>query len=322
MFMKQILISLLPLILISCSTTGGTTTPVVVNTTVSATVTVPSQTATPTTPVIPTVTFTPEIPCDAFSVAFCITSGSFLLQRPIQPPDNDLIDPGYGYGSTANGTREPHHGVEFSNPSGTPVHAVAEGTVIFAGPDEEAIYAPWGNFYGNLVVIEHSGELFTLYAHLSKIDVQVNQMIIAGEKIGEVGSTGGAIGSHLHLEVRRGDVEDYFATQNPELWLIPAKDPTGSLFGVLMISVFNGEGNLVEDANFTIGQYSDPAQSPIRIYYAAPYSPDLLTGEEDAVLSELSSGQYRIAVEMNGYILEKWVAVESGRLTQVVFVVK
>jgi hypothetical protein len=233
-----------------------------------------------------------------------------------------LIDPGYGYGSTANGTRDPHHGVEFSNPSGTPVYAAADGTVVFAGPDQQAIYAPWGNFYGNLVVMEHGDDLFTLYAHLSKIDVSVNQRVFAGEKIGEVGRTGGAIGSHLHFELRRGDVEDYFATQNPELWLVPANDPTGTPFGALMISVVDGEGKLMEDLNFTIGYYSDPSQSPDKIYYAATYFSDMLNGEENTVLGELAAGPYRIAVEMNGQILERWVEVQSGRLTQVVFVAK
>ena len=233
-----------------------------------------------------------------------------------------MIDPGYGYGATANGTRDPHHGVEFSNPSGTPVLAAADGTVIFAGPDKEAVYAPWGNFYGNLVVIEHQDNVFTLYAHLSRIEVQAHQTVIAGEKIGEVGQTGGAIGSHLHFEVRLSDVEDYFATQNPELWLIPAKGETGQPFAVLMISVVDDKDNLVEEANFTIGYYPDPSQAPNKIYYAVPYAPDMLAGEENAVLSELAAGRYRIAVEMNGQILERWVEVESGRLTQVVFVVK
>jgi len=321
--MKPILNLLFSLVFVSCTTTGVAETPVVVvNTKVSATAAVLSPTATPIPSVTPTTTFTPEIPCDPFSVDFCITDGHFILQRPIQPPANDLIDPIYGYGSTANGTRDPHHGVEFSNPSGTPVHAAAKGNVIFAGPDQEAIYAPWGNFYGNLVVIEHPGEVFTLYAHLSKIDVRVNQKLIAGEKIGEVGRTGGAIGSHLHFEVRRGDMEDYFATRNPELWLIPAQDENGNPFGILMIFLIDEHGNLIEKANLTIGYYSDPAQPPIQVYYATPYSPDLLKGDEDAVLGGLSAGHYRIVIETNGQMLERWVEVESGRLTQVVFVVK
>jgi murein DD-endopeptidase MepM/ murein hydrolase activator NlpD len=286
---------------------------------------IPTSTLLPPSP-IPTITSsittTTQISCDPFSTDYCITDGHLILQRPIQPPANDLIDPIYGYGSTASGTREPHHGVEFSNPSGTPVYAAAQGTVIFAGSDEEAVYAPWGDFYGNLVVIEHSDDLFTLYAHLSRVDVLVDQKVLAGDKIGEVGRTGGAIGSHLHFEVRRGDVEDYFATQNPELWLIPAKDINGIPFGTLMIFVVDGDGNLIKNANLTIGYYSDPSQGPNQIYYVTPYSPDMLLGEENATLGGLPSGHYRIAVEMKGTILERWVEVESGKLTQAVFAVK
>jgi murein DD-endopeptidase MepM/ murein hydrolase activator NlpD len=321
--MKLTLNLSLVLILVSCANAPVTGTPTaVISIKIAATATSPSPSATLAPTITPTITFTPEPSCDPLTAEFCVTDGNFVLQRPIQPPANDLIDPIYGYGSTANGTREPHHGVEFSNASGTPVHAAADGTVIFAGPDAEAIYAPWYDFYGNLVIIEHRDQLFTLYAHLSKIDVTINQQVAAGEKIGEVGSTGGAVGSHLHFEVRRGNGEDYFATQNPELWLIPAKDETGNLFGTLMLSLLDEAGNLLEDANFTIGYYSEPSQSPLKVYYAAPYSPDMLDGGENLALGELLAGHYRIVVETNGRISERWVEVESGKLTQVVFVVK
>lgn len=311
------------LILIACTTPKVTTASVPVGTTkVNEIVLSPFPTATVIPSVAPTRTPTPETPCDPFVADYCITDGHFLLQRPIPSPGNDLIDPGYRYGSTAHGTREPHHGVEFPNASGTAVGAAAEGKVVFAGSDQEARYAPWAGFYGNLVVIEHQDELFTLYAHLSRIDVGVNQMVSVGAKIGEVGSTGAAIGSHLHFEVRRGEVEDYFAVQNPELWLVPASDGSGAPFGTLVISLVDAAGNLVQNANFTIGYYLDPSRPPDKTYYATPYAPDLLHGAENVVLGELPAGSYRIAVQTNGKILERWVEVESGRLTQVVLAVK
>jgi len=270
----------------------------------------------------PTITPGLEIKCDPFSADFCITDGHFILQRPIHPPANDRVDATYRYASTANGTREPHHGVEFPNKSGTPIYAVADGTVLFAAPDTKAIYSPWENFYGNLVVIKHKDELFTLYAHLSKIDVEVNQKVFAGDKIGEVGRTGVAIGSHLHFEVRHGNVENYFATQNPELWLIPAKDNNHNSFGTLMISVVDQNRNLVKYAEFTLRYYPDPSRKAIKSYYGITYSPDMLNGDENAALGELPAGHYRIAVERNAKVYERWVEVESGKLTQVVFVVK
>ena len=280
---------------------------------------IPKSTSTPI-PVFLSSTMTP-VACDPFAVDFCITDGHFILQRPVKPPANDSVDSTYPYGSTANGTREPHHGVEFVNGSGTPVYAAADGMVIFAGPDEEAIYGPWKNYYGNLVVIKHNDGLFTLYAHLSKIDVQAGQEVLAADKIGEVGRTGAAIGSHLHFEVRRRDVQDYFATQNPELWLAPNKDGRGKLLGTLMISIVD-QGFEFQYAEFTIDYHPDRNQPRVKSYYVTTYTRDMMTGDENAALGDLPSGDYRIALKYNGQLYERWVEVESGKLTQVVIAVK
>lgn len=314
--MKRIISSFLLLLLVACANIETTGTPVILNTKV-----IPSDTPIAPTPV-PSLTPVAETPCDPFDADYCIVEGHFILQRPAASPANDKVDVTYRYGSTANGTREPHHGVEFPNPSGTPVYAAARGTVVFAGADHEAIYSPWTNFYGNLVVIEHDGGLFTLYAHLSKIDVQTGQEVFTTDKIGEVGLTGAAIGSHLHFEVRQGSGEDYFATQNPELWLVPANDAEGMPLGALMISVLGQDRQLIKYAKFTVRYYLDRSQRHVKSYYGTTYSPETLNGEENAVLSDLPAGDYRVAVEANGKVYERWVEVESGKLTQVVFVVK
>ena len=321
--MKRTLNLFLLLLLSSCANVEASETPITINTKVIPPSTLLSSRA------FPTITPTIEIPCDPFSVDFCIIDGHFILQRPIHSPANDLVDETYLYGSTTNGTREPHHGVDIANPSGTPVYAAANGTVVFAGPDKEAIYSPWPNFYGNLVVIQHKDHLFTLYAHLSKIDVKANAVVGAGTKIGEVGKTGVAIGSHLHFEVRRGDVQDYFATQNPELWLAPAKDASGESFGTLTISVVDEDHYLVKYAEYTIRYYEEQSQKKVKSYYGITYSADMLNGDthsspvgENAVLGELPAGHYRIAIERNGKVYERWVEVESGKLTQVIFAVK
>ncbi len=308
---------LLLMLLVSCTNVEVTTVPIVVTTKV-----IPTSTSLPPTSVPSITPVSTEISCDPFSADFCITEGHFILQRPIEPPANDRVDMTYLYGSTAHGTREPHHGVEFPNKSGTPVYAAARGTVVFAGPDQEAIYSPWSNFYGNLVVIEHANSLFTLYAHLSKINVAVGQEVFTTDKIGEVGKTGVAIGSHLHFEVRQGNGKNYFATQNPELGLIPAKDKDGIPFGTLAISVAGQDHKLIKYAELTIRYYPDPAQRYVKSYYGKTYSPDLLNGEENAVFGELPAGHYRLAVKANDKVYERWVEVESGKLTQVVFIVK
>ena len=316
--MKRILNLYLLLILCSCARVEAVETPSVIDTIVVPTDTPTAPTSFPT--LTPTVYV--KIACNPFRVDYCITDGHFILQRPIHPPANDLVDETYLYASTANGTREPHHGVEFPNSSGTPVYAAADGPVIFAGPDTAAVYSPWPNFYGNLVVIKHKDGLFTLYAHLSKIEVTTGGIVGAGTKIGEVGRTGVAIGSHLHFEVRRGKVEDYFSTQNPELWLTPANDENGNPFGTLALSVVDEHDQLAKYAEYTLRFSPEQSSEKIKSYYGITYSADMLNGEENAVLGELPAGRYRIAIERNGKVYERWVEVESGKLTQVVFVVK
>ena len=276
------------------------------------------QTATSTSVPIPTVeTATATIiPCDPQVEEFCITDGHFIFQRPIKPPANDFVDSTYPYGSTSKGTRDPHHGVEFLNKFGTPVYAAGDGIVIFAGPDTEAIYSPWNNLYGNLVVIAHENNLFTLYAHLSTIEIQSGDDAKVGQKIGEIGQSGVATGSHLHFEVRRGDVEDYFSTVNPELWLGPSRDE----YGALAISVVDQNSQFLF-TELTVNYYLDRSQPLVKSYYVTTYSRDLSIGEENAAVSDLSPGSYRIALTMNGQVYERWVEVKSGRLTRVVFVV-
>jgi len=290
----------------------------------TATVTAPTRTATVVLPPTPIpITDTPtQIPCEPQTVDYCITDGHFILQRPIKPPANDSVDTTYRYASTAEGTREPHHGVEFLNKYGTPVYAAADGTVVFAAPDVDAIYSPWQNFYGNLVVIQHADEVYTLYAHLSRIDVQFGEVVSVGEKIGEVGQSGVAIGSHLHFEVRRGaDMQNYGATQNPELWLVPEKDEFRVQYGVVMLSILD-ENSQLQYAELTLGQALESSELTGKIYYLNTYVNDMAVGEENAAMSDLPPGRYRIALEHNGYLYERWVEVQSGKLTEVVIVVK
>jgi hypothetical protein len=273
------------------------------------------------TPVLPTLTATPQ-PCNPSTADFCVTEGYFLFQRPILPPANTSVDVTYRFASTANGTRDPHRGVEFLNKFGTSVYAAGEGRIVFAGPDDTPVYSPWRNFYGNLVVIEHTDDLYTLYAHLSEITVRQGQQVASGEQIGAVGQTGVAIGSHLHFEVRRGDVEDYFSPQNPELWLVPNLDESGRPLGALQLSIVDGTGQLVSRAEYTLEHVSSQPQPTDGIYYGITYSPELLYSPENVGLNDLSPGTYRLALSYKGHIYERRVEVESGKLTQVVIVVE
>src|ERR1043165_5088078 len=117
--MKRILNLFLLFSLSSCATAEATGTPIIINTKVipASTQLLPTSFPIHTSP---TITPTVAAACDPFSVDYCITDGHFIFQRPIHPPANDRLDQSYLFGSTADGTREPHHGVEFPNPSGTP----------------------------------------------------------------------------------------------------------------------------------------------------------------------------------------------------------
>jgi murein DD-endopeptidase MepM/ murein hydrolase activator NlpD len=98
-----------------------------------------------------------------------------------------------------------HHGTDIGAPNGSPIVAVQGGRVTYAG---------WESGYGQEVRVDHGGGIVTLYAHMSRINVRVGQMVSQGELLGAVGSTGQSSAPHLHFEVRVGGVP-----QNPMRWL-------------------------------------------------------------------------------------------------------
>lgn len=89
--------------------------------------------------------------------------------------------------------RSIHCGIDLVGTQGAPVYASARGKVIFAGRK---------NSFGNVVEIQHSSKIKTVYAHLSVIKVKPEQMVARGITIGRQGSTGSATKEHLHFEVR------------------------------------------------------------------------------------------------------------------------
>jgi murein DD-endopeptidase MepM/ murein hydrolase activator NlpD len=110
-----------------------------------------------------------------------------------------------------------HKGVDYGAPTGTPVRAVGDGVVDFAG---------WQNGYGNVVEIRHSAQRSTLYAHMSRIDVKRGARVEQGESVGAVGSTGWATGPHLHFEVKVGGVQEdpmIMAKASESMLLAPAQ---------------------------------------------------------------------------------------------------
>lgn len=96
-----------------------------------------------------------------------------------------------------HGTYRNHNGVDYAAPSGTPIHATADGTVSFIGTQRG---------YGNVVILQHHGKYSTLYAHQRGFakGLKKGAKVEQGQLIGYVGSTGWATGPHLHYEFRVG----------------------------------------------------------------------------------------------------------------------
>ncbi|WP_157975036.1 M23 family metallopeptidase, partial [Glycomyces dulcitolivorans] len=86
-----------------------------------------------------------------------------------------------------------HGGTDFAASSGTTIHAVASGKVVYAG---------WSSGYGKLTCIAHGGGVTSCYAHQSSIWVDYGERVDRDEGIGAVGTTGDSTGPHLHFEVR------------------------------------------------------------------------------------------------------------------------
>lgn len=105
---------------------------------------------------------------------------------------------GYRGGVSAGGGKKGttnHAGIDLPQPKGTPVYAVAAGTIY-------AIQTSW-----NAVIINHGGGLKTTYGHLSKIDVKVGEVVTQGQKIGEVGDKASPSHFHLHFEVVQDNID-------------------------------------------------------------------------------------------------------------------
>ncbi|MBZ4419633.1 murein hydrolase activator EnvC [Myxococcus sp. RHSTA-1-4] len=137
------------------------------------------------------------------------THGFGALRGKLPRPVKGIVE--VGFGKVVNprfNTVTVQKGLDIRAPAGTPVRAVADGTVVYAG-------ALRG--YGNLLILDHGDGFHTLMAHLSTMAPALGATVAAGEVVGEVGDTGSLKGAYLYFEVRRaGQAVD------PAPWLAPA----------------------------------------------------------------------------------------------------
>lgn len=242
-----------------------------------------------------------------------------LLHRPIELSDDlaHWVDRSYLYGSTQRGARPVHLGVEFVNPRNTPVYSAKSGVVVFAGADDEILVGPQLDYYGLVVIVAHPIEslagrqVFTLYGHLEKIGVAVGQSVDDLTRLGFIGSSGVALGPHLHFEVRVDDPFDYRMTRNPELWLQHYVDR-----GMLIGRIRDHEGEPVLGKRVSVR--SDTIRREVYSYEGTVVNPDPVW-DEDFTVGDLPADNYQVVVldDAGKIAFIDEVAVEVYRTTSV-----
>lgn len=111
---------------------------------------------------------------------------------------------------------EKHEGIDLAAGAGTPVLAIADGTVMYVGDHRSEMPPPPGGGYGLYARLEHHAlGMHSFYAHLSLQQVVVGQQVRQGQQIGKVGSTGNSSGNHLHFETRLVDAEGQYIAATP-----------------------------------------------------------------------------------------------------------
>lgn len=234
---------------------------------------------------------------------------------------NIYSSPSYQFGSTGGDRYRIHHGLDFSNPSGTPVKAGVEGTVVHAGPDTPELLGPYNNFYGNAVVILLDKQLpvaggklnvYLLYGHLSEVKTEVGQHVEPTDLVGLVGMTGIAIGPHLHVEARLG-TDTYDHSIDPYLWLKPQPG-----YGAVAVRVLTANGRTWAGAKVSIAQFVDGRAvwgRQIDTYLDAEnIGPDPVWGENGA-MGDVPAGSYSLFANINGEKIRSDFTVNDGATT-------
>jgi murein DD-endopeptidase MepM/ murein hydrolase activator NlpD len=245
------------------------------------------------------------------------------FERPVRAADgNPFIDGTYRYGSTMGGNFQQHQGVEFNNPAGTPVRAIGDGVVVFAGRAEQG---------SNTIAIRHDRQLdneyvFSTYYHNSSLAVTAGQRVRAGEVIARVGSSGRATNEHLHLEVHVAPAQDSAAivdanvrfpphTTNPQLWIAPLPGT-----GIVAGRVLDASGQPVPGARVYGLVLPYPEETPFSFAetYADRARGTPAYGEHFAV-GDVPAGTYMLGVKIGDNRIWRRARVTPGMVTWVEF---
>lgn len=241
----------------------------------------------------------------------------FYFVRPIPADEVNWPLASYRYGGVFFGNTV-HTGVDFPAKDGSPILAAGSGTVI---------WADWGFFsgltenkkdpYGMAVVIRHDfgyqgKPIYTIYAHMQRVDVPLGRWVATGEQLGLVGDTGHTTGPHLHFEIRIGK-NNFYDTYNPELWLVP---PQG--WGVLVGNVMDADGSPLRHYEVRVKSYESGRTHTVRTY-----GPELVNSDpyyqENLVLSDLPAGWYEIQIDREKYRGRFQLEILPGQVTYFTF---
>ena len=136
--------------------------------------------------------------------------GSDSTTRHVLPTLSPIVDgwfsSNFGFRiDPFSGMRSMHEGLDFPAETGTPIVAAASGKVVFADSH---------NHYGKMIEIDHGNGLVSRYAHAAQLVAKAGDLVLRGQQVATVGSTGRSTGPHLHFEVRLNGIP-----QNPARFL-------------------------------------------------------------------------------------------------------
>ncbi len=258
----------------------------------------------------------------------------FYFKRPVDANANSTSLFYYPYGSNGPESQwRVHHGLDMPNADGTAVRAAADGVVVWADDHyrwiEGGVVADGAESYGNVVIIAHNfgyhgQQLYTLYAHLSKILVTLNEPVSVGQVVGLSGHSGYVSGPHLHFEVRLGD-NLYWNTRNPLLWMAPLLD-----HGVVAGKLLYQDGSPVEHAVISLsqnGRLVDTTTTYVRPKRVASngkrWDGHDVDGDdewhENFAFGDVPIGHYEISVNLGGTRLTRQLDVQAATTTFVDF---
>jgi len=247
----------------------------------------------------------------------------FWLSRPIRDEILTWRTADYRYGYFIKQESIVHGGLDIPAPEKTPVLAAADGTVVFSGYGLLYGEGARNDPYGIAVMVRHDMELdgdtlYTVYTHLGKTLVKVNELVKAGQKIGAVGMTGNTSGPHLHFEVRvKG--KNGMLLQNPELWMVPPLE-----HGVLAGRIINNMGNLLANWNIRLTSLDTGTVWRIRTYDGSivEESQQDQYYQDNFVLNDLPAGRYEILTYYNASAYKYEVTIVPGAVTYINFLGK